>query len=349
MKLKNTLLSFFLLLGVLNLNAQDRHFTQYNLSPLTLNPALTGAYSGTIRIGGIYRSQDAVGGGFPAVFSTPSFYVDAPLLVVRKNDWLSAGLLMYSDKAGSLELSNNFYALSVAYHLALDKNANSVLTLGIQAGQASRKLGLGVVPILDDPNEILVNTTTGESENASYIDVNSGLMFRSKLNKTMSFEIGVAANHIPAPEYGLLNNEPDTTVMPPIPAKPAAKQSLLFAAHGKFDVALTETVSFAPSFFLQTVKGAGPEMVLQVPFGLQLDKEENKKISFGLGYRIGDALQVLLGYDHKDLRVGVAYDVPVSSKLSSIQTTGGLEIAASYIIKVYKKPQIPPAIICPRF
>lgn len=38
-------------------NAQDKHFTQFYASPLTLNPALTGAMDGSYRIGAIYRDQ----------------------------------------------------------------------------------------------------------------------------------------------------------------------------------------------------------------------------------------------------------------------------------------------------
>ena len=80
--------------------AQDIHFSQFGLSPLTLNPALTGAYEGTFRIGGIYRNQWSgivKSGGY----TTPSIYLDAP--IVRgfgKNDWLGAGLVVLQDKSG---------------------------------------------------------------------------------------------------------------------------------------------------------------------------------------------------------------------------------------------------------
>ena len=37
--------------------AQDRHFSQFYSSPLTLNPALTGAFDGKYRVGTNYRDQ----------------------------------------------------------------------------------------------------------------------------------------------------------------------------------------------------------------------------------------------------------------------------------------------------
>ncbi|MEN9416069.1 MAG: hypothetical protein RLZ62_2373, partial [Bacteroidota bacterium] len=53
------LLSAFFLLSVItgSATAQDIHFSQYNMSPMTLNPANIGGFEGTARISGIYRSQ----------------------------------------------------------------------------------------------------------------------------------------------------------------------------------------------------------------------------------------------------------------------------------------------------
>ncbi|MEL6925345.1 MAG: type IX secretion system membrane protein PorP/SprF, partial [Bacteroidota bacterium] len=33
------------------------HFSLFDFTPLTLNPAQTGAYEGSVRIGGLYRDQ----------------------------------------------------------------------------------------------------------------------------------------------------------------------------------------------------------------------------------------------------------------------------------------------------
>ena len=42
--------------GTSTLFAQDIHFSQFNQAPARLNPALTGAFKGSYRIAGIYRS-----------------------------------------------------------------------------------------------------------------------------------------------------------------------------------------------------------------------------------------------------------------------------------------------------
>ena len=57
MKFIKTLLFFLTVFFCQDIVAQDIHWTMYDMSPLTLNPANTGAYEGTFRIGGIYRDQ----------------------------------------------------------------------------------------------------------------------------------------------------------------------------------------------------------------------------------------------------------------------------------------------------
>ena len=111
-----------------NLHAQDIHFTLFDMSPLTLNPALSGAFEGTARLGGIYRAQS-----FDAVnveqYETPSFYIDAPIIRgFRKQDWIGVGVAFYSDKAGRLGLETSGALLTASYHFALDQNRNNMLT-----------------------------------------------------------------------------------------------------------------------------------------------------------------------------------------------------------------------------
>jgi hypothetical protein len=82
------------------LSAQDIHYTLFNMAPLRTNPALTGAFEGTARIGGIYRGQwFSVNGG--GDMHTPSFYIDAPIIKgFRDRDWVGVGAVFVQDNAG---------------------------------------------------------------------------------------------------------------------------------------------------------------------------------------------------------------------------------------------------------
>lgn len=337
MNFKNYLFGVILAFGITSsLFSQDIHFTMWDMSPLTVNPAYTGAFSGSVRIGGIYRDQ------FRSVikpFTTPSFYVDAPLFRgLRKNDWIGLGGAFFSDKAGSLKLSYGAIVGSAAYHLALNKSATSVLTIGLQAGQKQRKIELENALFEDEvnsPGSSVDRARTNEDNGVSFTDFGGGVMLKTTLNKNMDATIGFSVGHALRPKYNLHQN----TVVG------EDKRPLLTNLHGQFNIAFSEKWSITPQFYYQSTSGA-TEVSVQNWAGYKLN--ENYKLRAGAGYRLGDALQVLLGLDNKDLRVTAAYDVNISELSDVSNFKGGFEIAAWYIIKIYKKPDVKPAILCPK-
>lgn len=118
-------------------------------------------------------------------------------------------------------------------------------------------------------------------------------------------------------------------------------------AHGQFNVELTDKWTFNPSFIFQTMSG-NDEIMVQAMTGYLLDPK-SITIHLGLGHRLGDAINVLAGMRYKDLRVGLAYDVNTSSLNTVSNYRGGFEIAANYIIKIYKPAVVRPKVLCPRF
>jgi hypothetical protein len=58
----------------------------------------------------------------------------------------------------------------------------------------------------------------------------------------------------------------------------------------------------------------------------------NNKFYGGLGYRLQDAVSVLVGVNVKNLRIGVAYDISTSAM--SKYNSGGLEVMVNYCFKI---------------
>src|SRR5665647_1820207 len=110
-----TRLSLFatLLLMSFFASAQDPHFSQFFASPLTLNPALTGKFDGTLRVAGNYRNQWPA---FNNVYTTSTLSVDFPILKSRLPDYdtWGIGILALTDRAGGGVLTNN-YLLSLIH------------------------------------------------------------------------------------------------------------------------------------------------------------------------------------------------------------------------------------------
>src|ERR1700757_2967921 len=109
-----TLLPLILCFGTI-LRAQDPHFSQFFSSPLTLNPAFTGKFNGTVRIAGNYRNQ------WPTInraYQTGTASVDFPIMKkqIDYRDTWGIGLMGYSDKSAAGAVSFNYVSFSTAFH-----------------------------------------------------------------------------------------------------------------------------------------------------------------------------------------------------------------------------------------
>lgn len=352
MKLNRLLLlgAFVTFFGTLQ--AQDIHFSLFNMSPLTLNPALTGAYEGTARVGGIYRDQWS--SFLPNQFTTPSFFIDAPIIRgFRKTDWVGIGMLTVNDKAGTANLKTTQNLLSASYHFALTKDAKTMLTLGVQGGSVQRSLDLQADGLLFGDESELVGGQPGASEDRSissdknFFDFNAGLLLRTQMDDASSLDVGLAFNHITRPDYNFL-------AASPMGDQDAERRPMTITAHATYQTQFTEKWSIAPTLLVRNSGGA-TAINLQA-WGSYLLKEDNPaedqpevKLNFGAGYRFGDAGQALLGMDYGPLRVALSYDLNVSSLSEVSNYQGGFEVSAWYVFKIYKKPNTDPNILCPHF
>jgi type IX secretion system PorP/SprF family membrane protein len=364
-----------LCIGVfISIKAQDLHYTLYDLAPVKLNPAHTGSFYGTVRVGGIFRDQ-----WFTIIddeYRTPSFFFDSPVIRgFREQDWVGGGLQFVNDRAGTGNLRTSGMLLSASYHFSLDKKQTKILTLGVQGGSMSRKLDVGMFSAGDllqsqldgtaggQSTDPLLNTSGGQQGgsggrnegdlNTNYLDINAGLLFHAKDEKKgTDLTLGLAVRHINRGNEsfggtggggGIGNPNPN----PGIDTPEDSKRPLGLILHGRYEYPVNDTWSAEPSFLFQTIGGGKNNIILQGWAGYQFN--DQIKLRGGLGYRVGDSAQILLGaVVDESLQVGISYDLNISqlSGVSSYQ--GGFEIGANYIIKIYKQPEIKQAILCPK-
>lgn len=352
---------FFFLCTTVHLGAQDIHFSQYNMSPLTLNPAQAGAFFGTARIGGIYRDQWLF---LPKDYSTRSFFIDAPIVKgfrKKRNDWVGVGFSMYSDRAGTSRLgSAQQGGLNASYHFALSKKGNQHISLGISTGGTKYSIladtnlvfeediiGLGVGQLVSDRNTIKPSADPDNKFTESGLSSRSfsiGLMYKASNKDGDLLELGLSAAQVNQPEYGFrLGNSADTSATGKRNNK--VKRPMRMVLHGLYTTNLTDKISISPSLLVQSLT-TSTEIVPEVMAGYKWNPDT--RFNAGLGYRVGDAAILLLGVDHKDLRIGASWDMRLGELSSDRGIKGGFELAANYIIKLYKKPDVPPSILCPR-
>ncbi len=332
-----------IVLGIFMANglfAQDIHFTQYNMSPMTLNPGLIGGFEGTARVGGIYRNQWS--SVIKNEFVTPSFWVDAPIIRgFRKKDWVGVGVMFLTDEAGSVGFEQSSVKFGASYHFALDKSGNTYLTLGAQGGRLEQKVDNTRFRFQDQLEDKSLMPTTKDDFAAAAsgkgFDADAGVVFKSKLNKRMDVTLGFSMYHLLEPEISLFEG-----------SKGDKKQARRPVFTGVYNVELTDRWTFSPSFLFQTRSG-NDEIIVQGMGNYLFDPEKDISFDLGLGYRLGDALSVMGGVRWKDLRVGLAYDVNISDLNTVSNSRGGFEIAANYIFKIFKEADADPQILCPRF
>lgn len=356
MHIRKLLLLILSSLSLSCLKAQDIHFSQYNMSPMTLNPANIGNFEGTVRIGGIYRGQWASVIGNKGQYKTPSLWVDAPIITgFRKRDWVGVGLVFFTDKAGAGGLTHTAAKLGASYHLSLDKKGKAYLTFGAQYGQASRRVDpsrfffeegyLNPGPGGGYNSGAQVDFVDQTEANANWSDIDGGVVLRAQLNKRMDMSIGYSMYHIGRGRYGLVSSGSGGGTGGS--SDEIARRSVV---TGLFNIKLNNKLTVGPSFLYQTMSGAD-EISLQALGSYLFNAEKDIDLNFGLGYRLsgGDAVYPMLGARIKNLRLGLAYDVNVSDLSAQTNYRGGFELAANYIVKIYKPVKVKTKVLCPRF
>lgn len=327
--------------------AQDIHFTLHPMTPLAFNPANTGGFYGSYRISGLYRDQYRTVAGSGA-YTTPTFSVDAPILRgFKETDWVGVGMFFFADRSGTGGLTVSTFKISAAYHLALNKKGTSTIAIAYQTGAIQRQIKNPSKLIFEDQ---LLDPSLQESVDHGAIDMNKkgfldhvgGLKFTSKYNKTDEWYLGVAAGKFGQPNWSVLTSGGNYTVDPRI------------YVHTGLSTLLSDGLRFSPNISYQKIlETPAKTLVVQGYLDYLFNEEKSLILKGGLGYRsgdgIGDAIQIMLGADIKDVRVMLGYDINVSSLSSASSTVGGFELAAQYIGKIYKRPKPDPIIFCPRF
>lgn len=314
----------FTIQGTQDVQAQDVHFTQFNASPLIVNPAFTGNFSGKLRASAIYRDQWRNIGNFKTI----AVSVDAPIVNdLTTDDYLAAGIQLYNDRAGDGNLSNLSTLASIAYHKFLGASANSALSVGFQGGYTQKSFDLTKLYFDDEfiDGEFQPGTTLNNLNNkVNYFTFNAGISFAQQAAKNFSYVIGVGANNLNQPRETFDRKKDLADV----------GLGMRYNAQVGAIAYVSEKLSLRPAFLYQQQSNA-TEMIAGNEFHLIVGDPEFRAFStavFAGGYyRFDDALLITAGLEFKGFRLGLAYDYTVSSLKNNATRAGGFEIALTWI------------------
>lgn len=340
----------FLLFISLEGVSQDKHFTNFRMAPLTVNPALTGAFSGTYRLTGVYRGQWTSVTNFGGGYHTPHLSIDLPLLggLLTEHDWAGAGLSIVSDNAGRSDYRSGFAGMSATYHLGMDEDYSRVFSIGFQYGQQNRTFsnnlvfpsnlqdngGAGTEPISFDAE--------GNADNRGNSAISIGATYKAVLNDDGDLWRGGLAIKGIGNTNGSFISPRDTTGTSRVNIN---KPTLV--GFGQASMLMSEKVRLNPAVIFQSNSGFFT-LEAQATADYLLNPKKRQIVTAGLGYRLGDSINFIAGMQIKDIKVGFAYDITVSGFSGANGGNGAFELSVGYIGKIYKKPQIHPVIFCPR-
>jgi len=182
-----------------SVKAQDIHFSQFYMSPLNLNPAMTGVMNCNTRLVANYRNQWAAVLQANA-YNTYSVSYDQKIAVGR-TDYFGIGGSLWGDVAGELNFGTTQGRVSFSYAKRLGgyrKKAN-YLVFGTDAAISQRRIDTGDARWPNQlsssgfdpmgPGETLVD------EDFLYADLSAGLLWFSVLDENNSWYVGLAQHH----------------------------------------------------------------------------------------------------------------------------------------------------------
>ena len=330
--------------------AQDLHFSLLDFVPTWVNPALTGAYEGTARVGGLYRDQNIASGNTRA-YQTPSVYVDAPLLMIGEKGWLGVGGTLIQDNAGLARLNTTWAQAAVSYHYILKESARrsqrTVLSIGLQGGILSRSADLGSDAIvLEEEQETALGggglglgagmERQGDNPNASGFDLGFGASLARRLDAERTVRLGVGLRHLVTPDYALASAE--------------ATRPTTVSLQGAYAQLLNEAYLVELQAFLQATGGGFVAAQLQGTVGKYFGEDKRRLVKAGLGVRLpARFVYPMIGFEVGDLKLAAAFDISANQLQTNAEGfQRGFEVGAQYVIKIYKEPVVERVILCPQ-
>lgn len=331
---------FFLIMFVsLMLNAQDPHFTQFNMQPLLLNPALTGNFTGDFRANINYRDQWR---SVSEPYTTMQFSADGRVTKARDAQ-LSVGGFVLTDKAGASEFKQTVAGVNVAAGVRIGRTSS--ITAGIGGGLFSQNLNSGNLIWDSQYNGMQYDPLLPSNENATMLsvskfDLNAGLVYKFMIgsnnpyyNDGVKGTIGVSAYHLTQPaQVSMLTED--------------AKHSRI-AAHADISIGLAGTnVAIQPSF-LMMIQGNQKEIMPGLVFRYLLREQSRytgfiKSSAFSIGgyYRAGDAINIVTLFEFSNFGVGFSYDLNASGFSKATNGSGALEFALRFITPAPNKSRL---------
>ena len=326
--MRTVILSIVLLFPVIASHGQDIHFSQFNRSPMNLNPGLAGQFDGDYRLVANHRNQWR---SVTKPYNTTGGSVDARQPLDLKN--LGAGASIYTDKAGDSQLSTLQLNLAVSYLKHISNDSLHSISVGLQTGLTHRKINYEDLSFDEQYQNGIYNPNlgTGESfvrDSRTYLNLNLGAAWYYKMTSRKEISAGIALHNINRPKQSFYND-------------PEIKLDMRWTVHANAEWKVAEKIDVIPSILFM-YQGPHREFTLGTLGRYRLKDFPGIYRAVFLGWhgRTRDAGYLTAGLEYDNWRVGMSYDFNMSQLNVASNARGGFEISAIYLFRTEKQRRI---------
>ncbi|HEY4966366.1 MAG TPA: PorP/SprF family type IX secretion system membrane protein [Puia sp.] len=322
--------------------AQDLHFSQFFNAPLLRNPALAGIFTGDYRIQGVYRDQ---WNSLTNAYRTGSFNGEYKLPVGKTDDFLTLGLQVLYDKAGSAGLTSTQVFPAINYNKSLSNTHASYLSLGFMGGYVEKRIDVSKITTNSQFNGAAFNPSLGTGEtfptpDIHYWDASVGMSYNTSFGQDYqnSLFFGVAYHHLNRPMNSFYQN-----------SAVELQPKWVVSGGAKFNIDERSEFTIQADYSQQ---GIARENIFGVMYGYKLGEfTDDPKYVLGIGafMRLGDAFIPVIQLDMLPLSIGLSYDVNISTLNTVSQGQGGFELSITYIGFLERENSAKNKMLCPRF
>lgn len=311
--MKKILLYILLTLGSKFTFGQDPFFTQFSVSPMTINPSLIGSgMSHLNRTSFITRSQWWGGGSQPYI--TNNFNYERRIIsgLLNENNKLTGGLTMLNERSNGGILSSNYFSAAISDQVRVSENG--ILKLALSGTYYNRMLDLSMATFQTQFGSFGFNNTNSydpiSTTNTSNFELNAGMAYE-RTTTNLDYEIGGALFHISKPKEGMFNN--GNYLMDP---RGVGHASLKWRPNSKGEFLFSSNIQIQAKKHLTIIGGA---------YTVNLHDDADHKLTFGLWDRVNESISSYFSLQVKTLKFGLSYDVPTNSVHSSFNSVKSFE------------------------
>lgn len=283
----------------------------------------------------VYRDQ---WNSVTTAYKTVSANGEYKMPVGKANDFVTIGLQLLQDRAGTISWVSTHVLPAINYHKSLSNDRTSYLSLGFMGGWVQKRF---------DRTKMTTNSMfdgLGDGENNlqpqySYWDASVGASYNAQLNdnKENNFYLGVAYHHFNKPKNSFYRDPrmeltPKTDVSAGV--RFAVTEGSYLTLHGN-----------------HSMQGPFTETMVGGMYGLKIGDLEKPSyvLHGGLFTRLNDALVPVVKVDYAPFSFSLSYDVNISKLSTSSYGRGGFELAVSYVAFSNRDNSSVNAVVCPRF